>query len=149
MTPGHLAVYAVIGYPVSTVIALLKKRMDKTFVKEMGKQLAAEKERLESELEEISTKNPKAAGDFMADFPNMGDKEDENAEEVATYSTNLTLERTLESSLRDVDAALGRLAAGNYGTCKYCSKEIAEARLRARPASSSCVECKKNLKMEV
>lgn len=123
--------------------------MDKTFVKEMGEQLTAEKNRLESELEEISTKNPKAAGDFMADFPNMGDKEDENAEEVATYSTNLTLERTLESSLRDVEKALERIESDTYGICKYCNKEIAEARLRARPASSSCVECKKNLKMEL
>lgn len=123
--------------------------MNKTFIKEMEEQLSAEKARLESELDEISTKNPKAAGDFMADFPNMGDKEDENAEEVATYSTNLTLERTLESSLRDVEKALDRIKAGNYGICKYCDKEIDEKRLRARPASSSCVECKKNLKMEV
>jgi DnaK suppressor protein len=123
--------------------------MNKTFVKEMKQELSTEKERLESELQEISTKNPKAAGDFMADFPNLGDKEDENAEEVATYSTNLTLERTLESSLRDVEKALERIDADNYGICKYCNKEIAEARLRARPASSSCVECKKNLKMEV
>ncbi len=123
--------------------------MNKTFVKEMEDQLKAEKDRLESELEEISTKNPKASGDFMADFPNIGDKEDENAEEVATYSTNLTLERTLESSLRDVDKALERIDNGTYGICKYCNKEIAEKRLRARPASSSCIECKKNLKMEV
>lgn len=123
--------------------------MNKTFVKEMEGQLKAEKERLESELEEISTKNPKANGDFMADFPNMGDKEDENAEEVATYSTNLTLERTLESSLRDVEKALERIDSETYGICKYCNKEIAEKRLRARPASSSCIECKKNLKMEV
>jgi len=123
--------------------------MNKVFVKEMEESLKAEQNRLQSELDEISTKNPKAANDFMADFPNMGDKEDENAEEVATYSTNLTLERTLESSLRDVEKALDRIDAGNYGICKYCGKEISEARLRARPASSSCVECKKNLKMEV
>ncbi|MEA3249328.1 MAG: TraR/DksA family transcriptional regulator [Patescibacteria group bacterium] len=123
--------------------------MNKTFIKEMEEQLTTEKERLESELGEISTKNPKADGDFMADFPNIGDKEDENAEEVATYSTNLTLERTLESSLRDVEKALERIKADNYGICKYCDKEIAEARLRARPASSSCIECKKGFKMEV
>lgn len=123
--------------------------MNKTFVKEMEKQLQEEKARLERELAEIASKNPRAKGDFQADFPNMGDKEDENAEEVDTYSTNLTLERTLESSLRDVEKALDRIKADKYGTCKYCGKEIADKRLRARPASSSCIECKKNFKQEL
>jgi RNA polymerase-binding protein DksA len=123
--------------------------MNKEFVKEMGQLLTEEKERLQSELEQISTKNPNAEGDFRADFPNIGDKEDENAEEVATYTTNLTLERTLESSLRDVESALKRVEEGTYGVCKYCDKEIAEKRLRARPASSSCIECKKGFTQEL
>ena len=123
--------------------------MNKEFVKEMEQLLTEEKERLQSELEQISTKNPNAEGDFRADFPNIGDKEDENAEEVATYTTNLTLERTLESSLRDVESALKRVEEGTYGVCKYCDKEIAEKRLRARPASSSCIECKKGFTQEL
>jgi len=123
--------------------------MKKEFVKEMEQQLTDEKKRLESELSQISTKNPNVEGDFKAEFPNIGDKEDENAEEVATYTTNLTLERTLESSLRDVESALKLVGEGNYGICKYCSKDIAEKRLRARPASSSCIECKKGFKQEM
>ncbi len=123
--------------------------MKKEFVKEMEKLLTEEKTRLESELAQISTKNPNAEGDYLAEFPDIGDKEDENAEEVATYSTNLTLERTLESSLRDVESALKRVRDGKYGICKYCDKEIAEKRLRARPASSSCIECKKSFKQEM
>ena len=123
--------------------------MNKDFLKEMETLLTDEQHRLEGELSEISTKNPNVEGDFRADFPNIGDKEDENAEEVATYSTNLTLERTLESSLRDVESALKKIGGGTYGICKYCSNEIAEKRLRARPASSSCIECKKNFKQEM
>lgn len=123
--------------------------MSKSFLKEIKEMLDKEKERLESELAEFATRNPKNKDDFDADFPNLGDKEDENAEEVATYSTNLTLERTLESSLRDVNKALDRVKEGTYGVCKYCNKQIIEKRLRARPASSSCVECKKSLTQEV
>jgi DnaK suppressor protein len=123
--------------------------MNKAFVKEMQEQLEAEQKRLSSELAEFSTKNPANASDYSTDFPNMGDKEDENAEEVATYSTNLTLERTLESSLRDVEKALSRIKNGTYGICKYCQKEIDEKRLRARPSSSSCVECKKSFTQEM
>lgn len=124
--------------------------MNKAFLKEMEEHLSAERARLEEELEEFSHRNKKASGtDYEADFPNMGDKEDENAEEVATYSTNLTLERTLEGNLRDVEKALERIDEGIYGICKYCNKEIDEKRLRARPASSSCIECKKSFKQEI
>lgn len=123
--------------------------MSKSFIKEVEEMLAKEKERLESELSEFATRNPNNKDDFDANFPNVGDKEDENAEEVATYSTNLTLERTLESSLRDVNKAMDRVKKGTYGVCKYCNNEINEKRLRARPASSSCVECKKSLTQEV
>ena len=123
--------------------------MKKELLKEIEAQLTAEAERLEHELGEFAKQNPKNIEDYDAKFPNMGDKEDENAEEVATYSTNLTLERTLESSLRDVQQALGRIKKGTYGICKYCNKEIDEKRLKARPSSSSCVECKKKFTQEM
>src|SRR3989339_553472 len=123
--------------------------MKQELLKKIEEQLIAEEKRLKDELAEFSRQNPKNTDDYDAKFPNMGDKEDENAEEVATYSTNLTLEHTLEASLRDVEKALNRMTQGTYGVCKYCSQEISEKRLRARPASSSCVECKKSFKQEV
>lgn len=122
--------------------------MKKEFLKEMEGLLTTEEKRLNDELAEFSKQNPKNTEDFDAKFPNMGDKEDENAEEVATYSTNLTLERTLEANLRDVEKALERIKKGTYGICKYCNKEITEKRLRARPASSSCIDCKKSFTQE-
>lgn len=123
--------------------------MRKEFLKEMEDKLKQEHAELKAELDEFTKQNPKNREDYVAQFTNLGDKDDENAEEVATYSTNLTLERTLESSLRDVERALERLAAGTYGTCKYCNKEIDEKRLRARPSSSSCIECKKSFTQEL
>lgn len=122
--------------------------MKKEFLQEMENLLTTEEKRLKDELSEFSKQNPKNTEDFDAKFPNMGDKEDENAEEVATYSTNLTLERTLEANLRDVEKALERIKKGTYGICKYCNKEITEKRLRARPASSSCIDCKKSFTQE-
>jgi len=123
--------------------------MKKAFVKEMEQKLIKERDRLKEELESFASQNPKNARDYNADFPNLGDKEDENAEEVDTFSTNLTLERTLESSLRDVMDSLDRISKGNYGICKYCDKEINEKRLKARPSSSSCIECKKSFTQEI
>jgi DnaK suppressor protein len=118
------------------------------FLKEMEAELKSSKTKLESQLEELSTKNSKNPNDYNATFPNFGDAEDENAAEVTTFSNNLTLERTLETELRDAKKALESLAAGTYGVCKYCRKQIDEKRLRARPTSSSCIDCKKKLTLE-
>ena len=72
--------------------------------------------------------------------------EQKNSAEVAIYSDNLSLERTLEKSLRDVNKALESLDKGTYGICKYCNEVIDINRLKARPASSSCMACKTKLK---
>lgn len=123
--------------------------MNANFITEMQAQLQEEKSKLETELGRFSHRNLQAAEvDFDANFPNLGDKEDENASEVATYSDNLSLENELEKQLRDVLSALKSIEAGNYGICKYCKQEISEARLRARPTSSSCIDCKKTLTQE-
>jgi DnaK suppressor protein len=122
--------------------------LDKKFVKEIETELKDQKQKLEVQLADLSTKNLKNPNDYNASFPDFGDAEDENAAEVTTFSNNLTLERTLESTLRDVNKALDSIAAGKYGICKYCNREIDEKRLRARPTSSSCIDCKKRLTLE-
>lgn len=123
--------------------------MKAQFIKEIEQKLQTEKSSLERQLAEFAAQNPKNSKDYIAEFPNLGDKEDENAEEVNAFSTNLTLERTLEGQLRDVESALKRIAHGEYGICKYCGKEIDEKRLNARPASSSCISCKKSFTQEL
>lgn len=120
------------------------------FIKKMKAQLLEEQGRVERELSKFSTPNRRAtAPDFDSVFPNYGDKEDENAAEVAEYAANLSLEQDLEKALRDVNSALERLKKGSYGVCKYCKKFIEERRLTARPTSSACVECKKAITQEV
>lgn len=124
--------------------------MDKQFTAKMKDRLVEEKARLEQELAQFAHRNPKAKEtDYDANFPNLGDKEDENASEVAQFSNNLSLEGELEKALRDVESALRQMDKGVYGICKYCKQEIDEKRLTARPTSSSCIKCKKTLTQEV
>jgi DnaK suppressor protein len=124
--------------------------MNDAFLAQMKERMDEEKIRLEDELSKFAHRNTKAVdSDFEADFPNIGDKEDENASEVAQFSDNLSLEDELEKALRDVEAALDLYEAGSYGVCKYCKQEINEKRLEARPTSSSCIQCKKTLTQEV
>ena len=124
--------------------------MDKKFLETMKVKLEEERKSLEDELSKFAHRNPKSAEtDFQADFPNLGDKDDENASEVAQFSNNLSLENELEKALRDVESALKRIDDGKYGVCKYCDAEINEKRLMARSTSSSCIQCKKTLTQEV
>lgn len=110
--------------------------------------LLEEKERLEKQLLEFATKKNHGQEDYSANFPDYGWKEDENAAEVASFSENLSLERTLENLLRDVKKSLKRIEEKTYGICIYCKREIDIKRLLARPTSSSCIECKKKLLKE-
>lgn len=44
--------------------------------------------------------------------------------------------------LKLIDAAVERLAKGEYGKCQECGKPISEGRLRVRPYAVFCIECK-------
>ena len=126
-----------------------KTTYNKEFLEKMENILLTEKQNLERELSKFAKKSTHVTDDFDATFPEYGDKEDENAMEVAQYTTNKPLEISLENSLRDTDKALERMKKGTYGFCKYCKEPIEEKRLEARPTSSACISCKKSLTDEV
>ncbi|MCB2117126.1 MAG: TraR/DksA family transcriptional regulator [Rhodobacteraceae bacterium] len=46
-----------------------------------------------------------------------------------------------QSELRMIDAALGRLAEGEYGFCTKCGSRISEERLDLVPATPFCRDC--------
>ena len=48
------------------------------------------------------------------------------------------------NKLRLIDAALSRLDAKRFGLCMKCGKKISEARLRALPYATLCINCKNN-----
>ncbi|MFO8163214.1 MAG: RNA polymerase-binding protein DksA [Thermodesulfobacteriota bacterium] len=49
-------------------------------------------------------------------------------------------ERKLIEKIRE---ALERIDNGTFGICEICGKEIGEERLKARPVTTQCIECKK------
>ncbi|NQV00317.1 MAG: hypothetical protein HQ538_06280 [Parcubacteria group bacterium] len=123
--------------------------MDKKTLKQIEEKLLKQEDNLKKELSSFTKQDPHNKSNFDAKFPQLGDKEDENANEVALYSDNLTLERTLEKNLQDVKKSLQSIKKKTYGKCKYCKKEIDKKRLLVRPASSACVSCKKVLTHEL
>jgi len=125
-----------------------KSPFNQKFLSEVKGMLVSERQRLEKELLKFAKKNSHISGEYDAVLPEYGDDEDDNAREVADFTSNKPLEISLESTLRDVAKSLKRLDEGTYGICKYCDKPIDEKRLLARPTSGSCVECKKTLTQE-
>ncbi len=114
---------------------------DKAFLEEMKQKLQEAKQHLEDELAKIGKRSSTDAADFKTTWEDYGDKEDDNAAEVAAYSDSLGLEATLEPELRDVLDALVRIDSGTYGMCKMCGAQIALPRLHARPMASLCIAC--------
>lgn len=52
-----------------------------------------------------------------------------------------TLAEAERNEVMRIDAALARIAAGNWGICESCGDPIHEARLEAVPEAARCLEC--------
>lgn len=52
-----------------------------------------------------------------------------------------TIAVSLREALVEVERALAKLDAGQYGACETCGKPIAPARLEAMPMARFCIEC--------
>jgi len=107
--------------------------------------LLIEKKRVLADLKNISKVDAHEADNRAAQFPEYGDKPDENAQEISDFSTTVVAQKVLEKSLEDVEKALARIEKGTYGICKYCHEPINEKRLMARPTAGACVACKTEL----
>ena len=119
--------------------------MDQTFLKRMEEKLKEEQKKLHEELSSFTKKSAHKKDDYDAKFPNYGDKEEENAAEVADFQDSLSLEKDLEKTLAEIDQALDKIKSWTYGKCQECDKEIDQARLEAFPAAVTCVDCKDKL----
>jgi RNA polymerase-binding transcription factor DksA len=106
------------------------------------KKLQTKKNQLESELSSFATKDPNVKGDWDTKFPRTPEGNlEEAADDVEEYSTRLHLEFNLETQLKDVDEALGKIEKGTYGICDKCGKPIAPERLEVSPEARLCTNC--------
>ena len=67
-----------------------------------------------------------------------------------TDRANLETDRNFLLRIRDrerklilkIKEALARIDDGTFGICEECGEEISEERLKARPVTTLCIECK-------
>ena len=47
-----------------------------------------------------------------------------------------------EQELREINIALGKISAGDYGTCEMCEDDIGFQRLKVKPHAIYCIDCR-------
>ena len=72
--------------------------------------------------------------------PDFDDNFADSGQVAAEMGENKVLAAQLRSELDEVERALAKIDAGEYGTCEVCGQPIAEARLEAMPATRFCIE---------
>ncbi len=82
--------------------------------------------------------------DAELDALRAAERDPEFEEGAQTEHEAFTLSRLGEAQRRElqqIDAALARLDAGEYGLCAECEQEIDPRRLKALPYALLCAEC--------
>ncbi|MCD2192809.1 TraR/DksA C4-type zinc finger protein [Actinomycetospora endophytica] len=100
--------------------------------------LAAERSATEARIAALEAQ---VAGIVETASASSGDDEHDPEGQTIAYDraqAQALLDRA-RADLAEVDAAVGRLAAGTYGICEVCGRTIPGERLEARPAARRCV----------
>ncbi len=97
----------------------------RTTLEQMRTELVARNEELS-----VTANDPLAYDDNFAD----------SAQVTAELSENQLAVAANNEHIEDVDLALARIDAGEYGVCEECGEPIREARLEALPTTRYCIE---------
>ena len=109
--------------------------MDEAQVKHASENLLKMRREVMKEVQNAAVASREMGQDGVPDIGDMS---------ANTYSRDvlLNLSEAQRQKIRDIDAALDRLAQGVYGVCIRCEEEIDQRRMEVRPFSRYCIECK-------
>jgi DnaK suppressor protein len=96
---------------------------------------------LQEEMRTLLEEAGKTVSEMTADNTNFPDPNDRATQE-SDRNFELRIrdrERRLINKIRE---ALERIEEGTFGVCEMCGDEISEARLKARPVTTLCIDCK-------
>ena len=96
---------------------------------------------LTDEMKSLLNEADKTVTEMTVDAANFPDPTD-GATQESDRNFELRIrdrERRLINKIKD---ALERIDNGEFGICEDCGDEISEARLKARPVTTLCINCK-------
>lgn len=96
---------------------------------------------LNDEMKTLLNEADKTVTEMTSDSSNFPDPTDRATQE-SDRNFELRIrdrERRLINKIKD---AIERIDSGEFGICEECGEEISEARLKARPVTTLCINCK-------
>jgi RNA polymerase-binding transcription factor DksA len=99
--------------------------------------LEGERERLLRIRSSLASEAEEVVGDELS---SIDQHPADGASATFEQAKDVSILRQVGSELADVDRALARLEAQDYGRCEACGRPIDEERLAARPAARFCVD---------
>jgi len=106
---------------------------------EIIKLLEEERDHIEQEISKLEEE--KTTGSERREGSPFGKREEE-ADGAMELEKRLAMEKHLTDTLTDINKALNKARAGNYGTCDICGQAIEPGRLEAIPYANMCIKCK-------
>jgi RNA polymerase-binding protein DksA len=83
-----------------------------------------------------------------AGLPRHADETDDDAAAETQRQADVTHLARTATALREIEAALGRIEAGEYGQCMDCEEPIDVRRLQAHPAALRCARCQQSFETQ-
>ena len=99
------------------------------------------KDLLSTRLEELLNQAGDTVSGMTAPKENFPDPTDRAALE-ADRNFLLRIRDREHKLIKKIKKALDRIENGTFGICESCGEEISIKRLKARPVTSQCIECK-------
>ena len=87
--------------------------------------------------------------DMVGELSSYDQHQADMGTETFEREKDLSILEQIEAELADVEHAIRRLDAGDYGTCEVCGRPIPEERLEAMPAARLCLEHQAEAEREV
>jgi len=114
-------------------MALTRKQLEEceSLIRQRRHQLVTEV------LEDVARARDESFADVAGSVTDLGDAA---IADLLSDLDNAEVARDMRT-VRDLDAALARVADGSYGTCADCGDDIGVQRLRAYPTAMRCIKC--------
>jgi DnaK suppressor protein len=102
-------------------------------------------------LTQYLNENLEKAQDTLIDITHVKDRFSDELDQAAVASHMgfaLRIRDREAKLIRKIRYALERLQDGTFGICEECGEEIPLKRLKARPVTTLCIECKEEQEAE-
>jgi len=99
------------------------------------------KELLDNQLEELLSQAEDTVSGMTTPKENFPDPTDRATLE-SDRNFMLRIRDREHKLIKKIKKALERIEAGNFGVCEKCGEDITLKRMKARPVTTQCIDCK-------